>query len=313
VDALLTCVCRPASAGDSARAEAEATAGSQRADAIAAARFGVQAVVVELPRSAKVAPIRCVAADGSSPVGADWVPDDSRAERSAVPSTGAHYVPAVPTDDSCPDGCTQAAGYSAPVDLVAPTVVYRCAPAARTDDCRADYWERVGSAQAGLAGSDSADWPQADYLAAQQADDHSGPAVRMDGSFQAVDDSPADLAVGDCPVDSVPAGSDSADYPQADYLAAQKADDHSGLEVRRADSFQAADDSPADLAVGDCPVDSVPGDCWASAGYRVAGVPQVHSFQGDHSQPEDLLLENFQAVRSADLLDDFPPVAVAPV
>lgn len=289
------------------------TAGSQRADAIAAARFGVQVVVVELPRSARVAPLRCVAADGSSPVAADLVPDDSRAERSAVPSTDARYVPAVPTDDSCPDGCTQAAGYSAPVDLVAPTAVYRCAPAARTDDCRADYRERVGSAQAGLGGSDSADWPQADYLAAQMSVDRSGPAVRRDGSFQVADDSPAGLVADDCPVDSVPAGSDSVDYPQADYLAVQMADDHSGLAARRDGSLQAADDSPADLAVGDCPVDSVPADCWASAGCRVAGVPQVHSFQGDHSQPEDFLPENFQAVRSADSLDDFPREAVAQV
>jgi hypothetical protein len=120
----------------------------------------------------------------------------------------------------------------------------------------------------------------------------------------------ADLAA----VGSVAAGClGPADWARADYLAAQKVDDHSAQAARTDDSCRVADDSPADsvadgcpvdLAPADCLVDSVPGDCLA-AGCLAAPVPQVNSLPDAHSQREDFLQADFQAARSADCRDDF--------
>jgi len=235
----------------------EAPVCSQRADALAAARSEVQAAVAALVHSAEAAQLRCAAADDSSPVAADLVPDDSLAERSAAPSKDALPAWAALLADSCPDGCKPAAHYSAPDGSAVQRAPGHSAPAALRDGSPVGYSETVGSAE-----GDSPDWagsPQAGSVAvgwaaaccsahlfladcwvAQTADDHSVPVARTDGWLQAADDFPADWVVADCPVDSAQAdysawqdfqapavpkvGSSEAARSQADYPASRSAD-----------------------------------------------------------------------------------------
>lgn len=252
-------------------------------DALAAARSAVQPVVAEPVRSAAVARIRYVAADDSSPVGADSVADDLPAERSAAPSKDVPPARVALLADSCPDGCMPAAHYSAPAGSAVQRVAVRCAPAALQDGYPACYSKMVGS-----AADDGPDW---------------------------ADSVLADLAQVDSPqADSVPvdwaAACYSADLFPADCLVAQTVDDRY-VPVARMDGWiPAVDDSPvdsppADLVADGCQVGSAPADCSAFQALVLA-VPRVRSFQGVHSQAD------LPASRLADSLDDSWPQAVAP-
>jgi hypothetical protein len=264
------CVYRPASAICSARVVVvEVPVCSQRADALAAARSAVQAAAAALVRSAEAAQLRCAAADDSSPVAADLVPDDSLAARLAAPSKDALPARAALLADSCPDGC-RPAHYSAPDGSAEQRASGHCAPVALRDGYPACYSEMVDSAEgdspdwAGSlqAGSVAVGWAAAccsahlvpaDYWAAQTLDDRSVPVARTDGWLQAADDFPADSV---------------------------------------------ADDSPVDWVVDDCRVGSVPADYSAWRDSPALAVPQVGSSQGAHSQAD------FPASCSADCLGD---------
>ena len=288
--------CRPVSADDSAHAEvAEEPVCSRLVDALAAARSAVQAVVAEPVRSAAMARIRYVAADDSSPVVADSVPDDSPAEHSAAPSKDALAARAAPLADSCPDGCRPAARYSAPAGSAVRKVAVRCAPAALQDGSRDGYSEPVGSAV-----DDSPDWADSVLADLAQVDSPQADLAQVDSpqaDSVAVDWAAVDWAAACCSADLIP----------ADYWAALTADDRSLLVARTdgwllaADDFPAdsvAADSPADWVVDDCQVDSVLADCSACRDSSAPAVPQVGSSQGAHSQAD------FPASYSADYPDD---------
>ena len=81
------------------------------------------------------------------------------------------------------------------------------------------------------------------------------------------------------------------------------ADGHSGQAVRTDDSFRAADDSPADLAVDGYRVDSALDDYSLAEDCRAEAGQPVHSFPGAR-----LLADSLQV----DCRDDFRLAAMAP-